>query len=76
MLLGIIALATWTGPILGVPAIVLAVRARGRIGAAHGQLGGDSMALAGLVTGILATAIFVLALVFLMIDRATGNGFH
>jgi len=48
---------------LGIVAIVLAVGARNRVNASQGSLGGSGKALAGIITGGVAVAVGVLAVV-------------
>ncbi len=48
------------GAFAGVPAIILAVQAKKQIASSAGQQTGGGMATAGLVLGIIATVLFVL----------------
>ena len=60
--------------VLGLIAIVLGVKARSEIRASGGRQTGDGMAVAGIVTGGIAVLIGVLAIAFILIAIASGNG--
>lgn len=68
--------ACCAGPLglLGVVAIVLAVKARGEIAASAGQQRGDGMAVAGFVVGIVAVVGAVLVSLLLALVLATPSG--
>src|ERR1700687_5449838 len=52
---------------LGIVAVVLAFRARGRIAQSPGTLGGSGKALAGLITGFVAIGLALIAGVLILI---------
>jgi hypothetical protein len=52
---------------LGIVAVVLAFRARGRISQSQGTLGGSGKALAGLITGFVAIGLALIAGVLILI---------
>lgn len=60
--------------LVGIVAIVLGARARGEIRRAGGRQEGDGLALAGIITGAVATAIGVAALVAIGIALARAGG--
>ncbi|CQR46411.1 hypothetical protein BN1058_00671 [Paraliobacillus sp. PM-2] len=75
LVLGILSIIIpWIGFVLGIIAIVLANKAFKEI--AHYQLGGRGMAVAGLTTGIVGTAIYGLMLLLFIIGIATFNGMY
>ncbi len=45
------------GPLLGVPAIIVGLRARKEIVAAQGRAGGDGLALGGIIAGVLGSLV-------------------
>jgi hypothetical protein len=49
------------GPLLGVPAIIVGVRARKEIGSSEGRTGGDGLALGGIIAGALGSLIGIAA---------------
>jgi len=53
--LGIASIALCLGFICGIPAIICGVKARSKIRRSNGTLGGDGLAIAGLVTGCFGT---------------------
>ncbi len=59
--------------LIGIVAIVLGSKARGEIRDSGGRQGGDSMALAGIVTGALAVLVAVALLVVIIIAIARGG---
>jgi hypothetical protein len=65
--------------ILGPVALFLGLRARGRIKAAAGSVGGGGLAMAGWITGLVATCIGALILIafvgFIVLVAVTGHGF-
>ena len=82
MIIGIIALASlvvFCG--IGLPAapfaMVMGLRAKRRIRASRGQLGGEGQATAGFVTGLVGTILLVLALLFvvLLVAVVLSGGF-
>jgi len=50
-------------PLVGIVALVLGLKARNRIDASEGELGGRGMATAGIVLGILAIVEIVIVLI-------------
>lgn len=79
LILGILGLASfWLygvgGLACGIPAIVLARTAKRDITRSQGRIGGDGMATAGLVTGIIATTTGGLALVVVLLFMAVLGG--
>jgi hypothetical protein len=48
------------GPVLGVIAIVFAIQARREIDLANGRVGGDGMATAGFILGIIDVALWLI----------------
>ncbi|WP_182199653.1 DUF4190 domain-containing protein [Paraliobacillus salinarum] len=75
LVLGILSIVIpWIGFILGIIAIVLANKAFKEI--AQYQLAGRGMAVAGLTTGIVGTAIYGLLLLFFIIGIAAIDGMY
>jgi len=64
--------------LVGIVAIVLGARARTEIARSGGRQDGDGLALAGIITGAVATAIGLAALVVIgiAIARTGGSGFN
>lgn len=82
MVLGIISCAIlpfacfcWFLEIIGLPlgivAVVLAFRARGKIAQSQGTLGGGGKALAGMITGFVGVGLAVLVFILAIIGLAT-----
>lgn len=59
--------------VLGVVAVVLGVRARAEVRGSQGTQTGDGLALAGIITGAIATVIGLLVLALIIVVVATGN---
>lgn len=75
MVLGILSIIIpWLGFILGIIAIVLANKAFKEI--SNYQLGGRGMAVAGLTTGIIGTAIYGLLIILLIIGLAAFDSMY
>ncbi len=68
---GILSLA-FCGAFTGIPAIVLGSSALRGIATSHGQIGGRGMARAGLILGIVGTALWLLGLVFVVLFAFGG----
>ena len=64
--------------LVGIVAIVLGARARTEIARSGGRQDGDGLALAGIITGAVATALGLAALVVIgiAIARTGGSGFN
>ena len=75
-LVSVIGTFTCLVPILASPfAWVIGVKARREIRQSNGQLGGDGMATAGMVLGIIGTVLLALALIVLVVAIVVGfNG--
>lgn len=63
LVLGIVSLVFSCGLITGIPAMILAQRAKQEIAAAHGAETGEGLASAGFWTGLVGTVLTGLALV-------------
>ncbi|PWJ25463.1 uncharacterized protein DUF4190 [Branchiibius hedensis] len=61
------------GPFLAVPAVILGVLARREIDRTGGQQGGSGQALAGIIVGIIVTALWVLFIVGMITLASSGN---
>jgi hypothetical protein len=59
--------------VLGVIPIVLGVKARNEIRAGGGQQAGEGMALAGIITGVIAVLLGILTLVVIVVALAHGD---
>lgn len=59
--------------VLGIVAIVLGVRARGEIQASQGRQTGEGMAVAGIVTGVLAVLVGLASLAVIIIAVVSGG---
>jgi hypothetical protein len=59
--------------VFGVVPVVLGVKARREIRDSHGQQEGDGMALAGIITGVLAILLSLLAIVTVVLIVAAGS---
>lgn len=64
LVLGILSLVGCFGMLAGIPAIVLGFMSRRDIARSGGTMGGDGLALGGIVTGILSTLLSVGLLIF------------
>lgn len=71
LVLGIVGLVL-CGIFTGIPAIILGKSAQREIDASNGQQTGRGMATAGFITGLIATILSVLGIIFYAILFATG----
>ena len=74
LVLGIVSLIA-CGLLLGIPAMIVARQAKREIKESQGRIGGEGLATAGFVTGLIGTIWSVLALVFVIIVFAFGAAF-
>ena len=65
LILGIASLVL-CGPFTGIPAIILGVKARRQIRESNGRLGGDGLALGGLITGVIGTLLWLVVYAFVV----------
>jgi hypothetical protein len=72
LVLGIVSLVM-CGFVTGIPAMILGRRAKREIQASGGALGGEGMATAGFVTGLISTVIAGLAFVLVVLVFAFGG---
>ncbi|MCW2760431.1 MAG: hypothetical protein JWR85_632 [Marmoricola sp.] len=72
LVLGICSIAL-CGLFLGIPAMILARSAKREIRDSHGQLGGEGVATAGFVTGVIGTVWSALAFGFVVLVFVFGN---
>ncbi len=71
LVLGIISLVA-CGLFTGIPAMITGRTARREIAASHGRLGGDGLAQAGFITGLIGTVLSGLGVVAVVILFALG----
>jgi hypothetical protein len=74
LVLGIVSIVL-CGLFLGVPAMILSRQAKREIAASQGRLGGDGLATAGFVTGLIGTIWSVLAAILVVVLIAIGGVF-
>ncbi len=72
LVLGIVALVM-CGLVTGIPAIIMGRRAKREIRASGGALGGEGLATAGFVTGLIGTLISGLSLLLVVLVFAFGG---
>jgi hypothetical protein len=72
LVLGIVSIVL-CGLFLGVPAMILSRQAKREIAASQGRLGGDSLATAGFITGLIGTIWSVLGAVLVVVLIAVGG---
>lgn len=72
LVLGILSLIA-CGLLLGIPAMVLARQAKREIRESGGRVGGDGLATAGFVTGLIGTLWSVLVILFVVVVLAFGG---
>src|SRR3954447_26796126 len=72
LVLGIVSIVM-CGLFVGVPAMILSRQAKREIAASQGRLGGDGLATAGFVTGLIGTVWSVLAAILLVVLIAVGG---
>ncbi len=72
LVLGIISLVL-CGLFLGIPAMIVARQAKREIAESQGRLGGEGLATAGFVTGLIGTIWSVLAGILLIVVIAVGG---
>jgi hypothetical protein len=72
LVLGIVSLVA-CGLLLGIPAMIVARQAKQEIRASNGQLGGEGLATAGFVTGLLGTLWSLLAAGLVVLVFIFGN---
>jgi hypothetical protein len=70
--LGIVSIVM-CGLFLGVPAMILSRQAKREIAASQGRLGGDGLATAGFITGLVGTIWSVLGAVLVVVLIAVGS---
>jgi prepilin-type processing-associated H-X9-DG protein len=63
LVLAILALVLCLGPLLAIPAVIIGHRSLGRIRRSRGVLGGEGLAVAGLVTGYAGMIVFAVFLI-------------
>lgn len=74
LVLGIASLVLcFLGFLLGVPAIIVGMRARKEIRNSQGQVGGDGAALGGIITGVLGTLLGLVVVGLFVALFALGN---
>lgn len=71
LVLGIVSLVA-CGLLTGIPAMVLSRRAKREIIASQGREGGESLATAGFVTGLIGTILSTIGVVLLLVLFAIG----
>lgn len=74
LILGIISLVA-CGLLLGIPAMIVGRQAKREIKESGGRVGGDGLATAGFVTGLIGTIWSVLAIIVFVILLAFGAAF-
>jgi Domain of unknown function (DUF4190) len=72
LVLGIVSLVM-CGLFLGIPAMIVARQAKREIAASQGRLGGEGLATAGFVTGLIGTIWSVLGAILLIVVIAVGG---
>jgi hypothetical protein len=72
LVLGIVSLV-FCGLLLGIPAMIVARQAKQEIRASNGHMGGEGLATAGFVTGLLGTLWSVLATGLVVVVFIFGN---
>lgn len=72
MVCGILAIV-FCGIFTAIPAIIMGNKARRQIQWSEGRLGGDGMALAGVILGWIAVAFTVLGVIIVLIVIATAD---
>ncbi len=72
LIFGIFSLCS-CGPFLGIPAIILGVKGRRQVRESEGRLAGDGIAIAGIVTGIAGTILWLLIGIVVVIAIALGG---
>ena len=70
MILGITSIVLCMTALTGIPAIICGHMARAKIRRSQGALGGDGMALAGLITGYIGTVLTIVAVIGLLAGLA------
>jgi Domain of unknown function (DUF4190) len=65
LVLGIASLVL-CGLFTGIPAIILGVKARRQVRESNGQVGGDGLALGGIITGVIGTLMWLLVYAFVV----------
>jgi hypothetical protein len=74
LVLGIASLVLFCiGFILGIPAIIVGLRARKEIRTSQGRVGGDGLALGGIITGAIGTLLGLGALALVIATFALGS---
>jgi hypothetical protein len=61
LILGIVGVVVFCGPLTGIPAIICGHVARGRIARSNGTLGGGSQAITGIILGWLSLVLWAVA---------------
>ena len=74
LVLGICSLV-FCGFLLGIPAMIIGRQAKREIEASQGRLGGEGLATAGFITGLIGTIWSVLAAILLVILLVAGGIF-
>ncbi len=64
LVLGILSIVGCFGALAGIPAIILGFMSRRDIARSGGTMGGDGLALGGIITGILSTLLTVVTVIF------------
>jgi hypothetical protein len=72
LILGIVSLVL-CGLLLGIPAIFIGISARKEIRDSGGRLGGDGLALGGIITGVIGSLWSVALIVFFIIALVAGG---
>jgi hypothetical protein len=64
LVLGILSLVGCFGALAGIPAVILGVMSRRDIRRSGGTIGGDGLALAGIITGVLSSVLSIALVIF------------
>lgn len=72
LILGILSMLC-TGLFTGIPAIIVGIRARREVRDSSGRLGGDGLALSGIITGTIGTVLSLIAAALLILGIIAAN---
>lgn len=72
LVLGIISLL-FCGLLLGIPAIFVGISARKEIRASNGRLGGEGLALGGIITGVIGTLWSIVVIAIVIVGLVAGG---
>lgn len=73
MIMGIVGVLPCPGPLAGIPAVICGHMARSRIRKSGGQIAGNGLAVAGLVTGYFSFVWVIVLLAAIVIPDRTGS---